>query len=157
MFGDGSGAAALTPEAPQNQNLSRLGFDLTEVPEEVKGDLSMGADRGDIISLSIENIQAGLPGENWISFSSDKENQEMIKNEPAFNTSPAVTEGRVYHTPASTFRLDYFSANILVDSIVEQFSKSCVAAFLVEVLSKSCAILVVAQGFSGFLGSCLWT
>ncbi|MDN6263517.1 Fe2+-enterobactin ABC transporter substrate-binding protein [Corynebacterium casei] len=123
VFGDGSGAAALTPEAPQNQILSRLGFDLTEVPEEVKGDLSMGADRGDIISLAIENIQAGLPGENWILVSSDKENQEMIQNEPAFNTSPAVKEGRVYHTPASTFRLDYFSANILVDSIVEQFAK----------------------------------
>ena len=61
----------------------------------------------------------------------------------------------LYHTPASTFRLDYFSANILVDSIVEQFSKSCVAAFLVEVLSKSCAILVVAQGFSGFWAAVL--
>jgi len=47
----------------------------------------------------------------------------MIQNEPAFKTFPAVKDGHVYHTPASTFRLDYFSANILVDSIVEQFAK----------------------------------
>lgn len=123
VFGDASGAAALTLESPQNQIFSRLGFDLTEVPEEVKGNLSMGSDRGDIINLSMENIQAGLPGDTWISVASDEEARKIVDDNAAFSSAPAVKEGRLYETPSSTFRLDYYSANILVDSIVEQFKK----------------------------------
>lgn len=123
VFGDGEGAAALTPEAPQNQILSRLGFDLTEVPEDIKGDTSMGKDRGDIISLALENVPAGLPGDNWISVSNSKDKEEELRSQPAFSTAPAVVGDRLYTTPPSTFRLDYFSANILLDSILEQFGK----------------------------------
>ena len=72
----------------------------------------MGKDRGDIISLALENVQAGLPGDNWISVSNSKDKEEELRSQPAFST-----------TPPSTFRLDYFSANILLDSILEQFGK----------------------------------
>ncbi|QPK78570.1 Fe2+-enterobactin ABC transporter substrate-binding protein [Corynebacterium lizhenjunii] len=123
IFPDGSGAAALTKEAPQSQILARLGFNLAEIPEEVKGDTSMGKDRGDIVKLSMENIQKGLPGDNWVVIASDDKSKAAIANEPAFNTSPAVKNGKVFHTPADTFRLDYFSANVLLDSLIEQFSK----------------------------------
>lgn len=104
-------------------SLSRLSFDLTEVPEDVKGDTSMGKDRGDIIGLALEYVQAGLPGDNWISVSNSKDREEDLWSQPAFSTAPAVVEGRLYTTAPSTFRLDYFSANILLDSILEQFGK----------------------------------
>ncbi|MDO4927829.1 MAG: Fe2+-enterobactin ABC transporter substrate-binding protein [Corynebacterium sp.] len=122
VFGDGSGAAALTEEAPQSQVLERLGFELTEIPDEVKGNTEMGADRGDMVNLSLENIQAGLPGTVWIVIAGDETSREVIESEPAFNTSLAVENDQVYYTPGETFRLDYFSAVMLLDSIQEQFA-----------------------------------
>ena len=83
----------------------------------------MGKDRGDIISLVLENVQAGLPGDNWISVSNSKDKEEELRSQFAFSTAPAVVGDRLYTTPPSTFRLDYFSANILLDSILEQFGK----------------------------------
>ncbi|KAB1502847.1 Fe2+-enterobactin ABC transporter substrate-binding protein [Corynebacterium sp. 320] len=123
VFPDGSGAAALTKESPQSQILSRLGFTLADIPDEVKGDTSMGKDRGDIVKLSMENIQKGLPGDTWISVASNEKTKKTIESEPAFNTSPAVKNGKLYHTPGETFRLDYYSAMLLLDSIEQQFKK----------------------------------
>lgn len=123
VFGDGSGAAALTEQAPQVQILKALGFTMATIPDSVKGDTSMGADRQDIINLSLENIQAGLPGDNWIAVSADDAAKEQIKNDGAFNTSEAVKNGKVFTTPGETFRLDYYSANIMLDSLKSSFGK----------------------------------
>lgn len=95
-------------------SLSRLGFDLTEVPEDIKGDTSMGKGRGDIISLALEYVQAGLSSDNWISVSNSKDSEEELWSQPVFSTAPAVVEDRLYTPPPSTFHLDYFQANILL-------------------------------------------
>lgn len=123
VFGDGSGAAALTEQAPQVQILTALGFTMAPIPDSVKGDTSMGKDRQDIVNLSLENIQAGLPGDNWIAVSADDAAKEQIKNDRAFNTSEAVKNGKVFTTPGETFRLDYYSANIMLDSLESSFGK----------------------------------
>ena len=68
-------------------------------------------------------VQAGLPSDNWILVSHSKDKEDELRSQPAFSTAPAVVEDRLYTTPPSTFRLDYFSANILLDSILEQFGK----------------------------------
>ncbi|WP_237235243.1 Fe2+-enterobactin ABC transporter substrate-binding protein [Rothia nasisuis] len=124
IFGDGSGAAALTEDAPQVQLLTSLGFTMAEIPDEVKGDTSMGADRKDIVNLSLENVQKGLLGENWIAVAADDTAREALENEQAFSTSAAVTAGKIYTTPGETFRLDYYSAQIMLDSLEETFSQS---------------------------------
>lgn len=123
VFGDGSGAAALTEAAPQVQVMQELGFTMAQTPESVKGDTSMGADRKDIVNLSMENIQKGLPGENWVVISADDFARGEIADNKAFNTSAAVTAGNVVYTPGETFRLDYYSATMLVDSLLESYAK----------------------------------
>ncbi|AWT27437.1 Ferrienterobactin-binding periplasmic protein [Corynebacterium provencense] len=123
VFGDGSGAAALTDQASQVDVLKSLGFTMAAIPDSMKGDTSMGADRKDIIQLSLENVQNGLTGKNWIVVSADDKAKDMIKNDKAFNTAPAVKEGRVAYTPGETFRLDYYSATMLVDSLHDSFKK----------------------------------
>ncbi|QNV38314.1 Fe2+-enterobactin ABC transporter substrate-binding protein [Rothia terrae] len=123
VFGDGSGAAALTEEAPQVQILTSLGFTMAEIPEDVKGDTSMGADRQDIVNLSLENVQKGLTGDNWIAVSADDVAKDQIKNDPAFNTAAAVKDGKVYYTPGETFRLDNYSAHIMLDSLEQSFAQ----------------------------------
>jgi ferric enterobactin transport system substrate-binding protein len=123
VFGDGSGAAALTEEASQVQIMNELGFQMATIPDSVKGDTSMGADRKDIVNLSMENVQKGLTGQNWIVVSADDKAKAQIKDDKAFNTAPAVKAGKVAYTPGETFRLDYYSAIMLVDSLVESFGK----------------------------------
>ncbi|MDK7138429.1 Fe2+-enterobactin ABC transporter substrate-binding protein [Corynebacterium simulans] len=123
VFGDGSGAAALTHKAAQSQLLERLGFTLTDIPEQVKGDTSMGKSRGDIVQLSLENVQKGLPGESWIVVAGDKKTQATMEKEQAFNTSPAYKNKQVYFLPGETFRLDYFSAQLMLDSLAKQFAE----------------------------------
>lgn len=122
VFGDGTGAAALTKESPQVQVLTSLGFSMADIPEEVKGDTSMGQ-RQDIIKLSAENVQKGLPGDNWVVVAADQASHDAISNDQAFSTAPAVTQGKVSYTPPSTFRLDYYSALILLDSLKENYKK----------------------------------
>lgn len=123
VFGDGSGAAALTDKAPQVQVMTALGFTMAPIPDEVKGDTSMGADRLDMVNLSLENIQKGLTGTSWVVVSADKLARETVIGNKAFSTAPAVTEGKVWYTPGETFRLDFYSATMLVDSLVESFQK----------------------------------
>lgn len=123
VFTDGSGAAALTEHSPQVQVLTELGFTLATIPDEVKGNTEMGADRQDMVNLSVENIQRGLPGENWVVIAADAASQDMIENNKAFNTAPAVVDKKTTYTPGETFRLDYYSATMLVDSLKESFKK----------------------------------
>lgn len=118
---DDTGAAALTDESPQVQILSRLGFAMAEVPDEVKGDTSLGKDRKDIVNLSKENVQKGLLGTVWICVAADDFARNAVENDPAFNTSAAVKSGDVHFTPGETFRIDYYSAMILLDSLEESF------------------------------------
>ncbi|QIK83676.1 Fe2+-enterobactin ABC transporter substrate-binding protein [Sanguibacter sp. HDW7] len=123
VFGDGSGAAALTDKAPQVQVMTSLGFTMATIPDSVKGDTSMGADRQDMVNLSLENIQKGLTGTSWVVVSADDLARETVAGNKAFSTAPAVSEGKVWYTPGETFRLDYYSATMLVDSLVESFPK----------------------------------
>lgn len=122
VSGDGTrGAAALTDVSPQVQLLKDLGFTMATVPEEVKGDTSMG-ERNDIVRLSPENVQKGLTGSNWVVVAADDQAKEAITGNPAFSTAPAVVEGRVAYTPATTFRLDYYSALEMLDSLKESYA-----------------------------------
>lgn len=123
VFGDGSGAAALTKDSPHVQILQELGFRMAEIPESVKGNTSMGADRKDIVNLSMENIQKGLTGDNWLVVSADKLARESIATNPAFSTAPAVVAGKVQYTPGETFRLDYYSAGVMLDSLAKSYAK----------------------------------
>lgn len=123
VFGDGTGAAALTEHAPHVQILKDLGFTMAMIPDSVMGDTSMGKDRQDIINLSPENVRAGLIGDNWIAVSADAKAKEQIQHDPAFNTADAVRNGKVFTTPGETFRLDYYSANIMLDSLEASFAR----------------------------------
>lgn len=116
------GAAALTDKAPQSQLLEQLGFRLAPVPDEVKGKTTLGK-RSDIIELSNENIQKGLTGDVWIGVGMGDIGKKQMESNPAFTRSKQFKEGKIYITPKDTFRFDYYSANIFLDSIVKQFKK----------------------------------
>lgn len=121
IFGGGSGVAALTHEAPHTRILEQIGFDVTDIPEDLKGDTSMGANRPDIVSLAFENVTRGLPGDIWIIVGVTPDNVEIFENTPILSESQQNKDGNVHFTPGETFRLDYYSAMMMLDSIEESF------------------------------------
>lgn len=123
VYGDGSGAGALTEVSPQVQLLKDLGFTIAEVPDEVKGSDALEDERKDMVDLSLENIQKGLPGDLWIVVGADEMTMEQLRDNKAFSEARQVKDGDYITTPSDTFRFDYFSALSFLDSIEEQFSK----------------------------------
>ena len=120
--GGGEGAAAiLTGVSPQVQILAELGFTMAEIPDEVKGDTSMGQ-RQDIVKVSLENVQKGVTGDNWVVVASGGETERIVSSNAAFSTAAAYRAGRVAYLPSSTFRLDYYSALIMIDSLEESYA-----------------------------------
>ena len=109
--GGGEGAAAiLTGVSPHVQ-----------IPDEVKGDTSMGQ-RQDIVKVSLENVQKGVTGDNWVVVASGGETERIVSSNAAFSTAAAYRAGRVAYLPSSTFRLDYYSALIMIDSLEESYA-----------------------------------
>ena len=122
--GDGTkGANAFTDEAPQVQLLKDLGFTIATVPDDVKGDQSMG-ERKDIIQLSPENVQAGLTGENWVVIAADETAKTAVTSNETFSSAAPVTGGKVQYMPPSSFRLDYYSALEMLDAVQKAYPKA---------------------------------
>ena len=122
--GDGTkGANAFTEEAPQVQLLKDLGFTIATVPDNVKGDQSMG-DRKDIVQLSPENVQAGLTGENWVVIAADETAKNAVTSNETFSSAAPVTGGKVQYMPPSSFRLDYYSALEMLDAVQKAYPKA---------------------------------
>ena len=122
--GDGTkGANAFTEEAPQAQLLKDLGFTIATVPDDVKGDQSMG-DRKDIVQLSPENVQAGLTGENWVVIAADETAKNAVTSNETFSSAAPVTGGKVQYMPPSSFRLDYYSALEMLEAVQKAYPKA---------------------------------
>ena len=122
--GDGTkGANAFTEEAPQVQLLKDLGFTIATVPDDVKGDQSMG-ERKDIVQLSPENVQAGLTGENWVVIAADETAKTAVTSNETFSSAAPVTGGKVQYMPPSSFRLDYYSALEMLDAVQKAYPKA---------------------------------
>lgn len=122
IFGDDSGVAALTPESPHARILKDVGFELAEIPSGLVGNTEMGADRGDMINLSFENVERGLTGDTWIVVGADENNKKTFSQRSVLEKSAQNQEGRVHFLPSETFRLDYYSALMMLGSIEEQFA-----------------------------------
>ncbi|AWT24987.1 Ferrienterobactin-binding periplasmic protein [Corynebacterium provencense] len=122
IFGDDSGVAALTPESPHTRILKDVGFETSEIPSELGGNTEMGADRGDMINLSFENVERGLTGDTWIVVGADETNMVTFSQQSVLEESAQNREGRVHFLPSETFRLDYYSALMMLDSLEEQFA-----------------------------------
>lgn len=119
-YEDGRGVNLWTPESAQGKLLTELGFSLAMPPADVHGGTSMGK-RNDIIQLTGENMAAGLTGKTMILFSSDDETVQKVEaNQFLIHLEP-VSAKRVYSMGPDTFRLDYYSASNMLNSIERDF------------------------------------
>ncbi len=118
----GGTANVWTPESAQGQLLTELGFTLATVPNGLQASTSMGK-RHDIIQLSGENLPEGLNGQTLLLFSADASVIDKVRANPLLSHLPAVQHQRLYAMGNDTFRLDYYSANNMLNHIEHDFSK----------------------------------
>ncbi|NHV07656.1 Fe2+-enterobactin ABC transporter substrate-binding protein [Cronobacter turicensis] len=114
------GANLWTAESAQGKLLGQLGFTLAPPPT-AHGLTSMGK-RHDIIQLGGENLAAGLNGETLFLFAADDKDAAALMRDPLLAHLPAVKNKRVYALGTETFRLDYYSASLLLKRLETLFN-----------------------------------
>ncbi|MEO3989587.1 Fe2+-enterobactin ABC transporter substrate-binding protein [Pseudocitrobacter sp. Cyp-38S] len=110
-----------TTESAQGKLLKQLGFTLATLPGGLHASQSQGK-RHDIIQLGGENLAAGLNGESLFLFAGDQKDSDAIYANPLLSHLPAVQHKQVYALGTETFRLDYYSAMLVLERLSALFS-----------------------------------
>lgn len=114
------GSWAFTPESPQGDLLTSLGFDYAPVIKEFVSDGKAG--RG-VSILTSENTAAGLADAEtlFVVAMGGGDPVAPFVADPLLANQPAVAGDRVYSLGSQAFRLDYYSAKQTVELLVETF------------------------------------
>ena len=110
-----------TKESAQGQLLEQLGFTLADMPGGLHASQSQGK-RHDIVQLGGENLAAGLNGQSLFLFAGDQKDADAINANPLLAHLPAVEGKRVYPLGTETFRLDYYSAVLVLQRLAALFA-----------------------------------
>ncbi len=92
------------------------------LPEDIENaDKGTMAGRADVVPpAGVENLSRALPGTVTFIISADESAEERMKTDTLLaETPPSVQSGRIYALGFDSFRLDYYSANNVVDRIVD--------------------------------------
>ncbi|MEC5344975.1 Fe2+-enterobactin ABC transporter substrate-binding protein [Brenneria populi] len=121
-YEDGRGVNLWTAASAQGQLLHELGFQLAPLPADIKTETTQGK-RRDIVQISGENMADGLGGKSLLLFSADDRTVYRVIGNPFLSHLEPVIKNQVWPMGLDTFRLDYYSANNMLDSIERYFHK----------------------------------
>ncbi len=111
------GIGLFMPESPQGAILADLGFEYLEVPTELASQT-----RADASFFTAENTPVVLEDvQTLFAIPVGGDPSEAITADPLLANQPAIANDELYIVPVTSFRLDYYSATLLVDYLVEQF------------------------------------
>ncbi|SAC67597.1 iron-enterobactin transporter periplasmic binding protein [Enterobacter cloacae] len=105
-----------TAESAQGKLLHQLGFTLADLSAGLQTSTSQGK-RHDIIQLGGENLATGLNGEGLFVFAGDQKDVAAIYANPLLAHLPSVKNKRVWALGTETFRLDYYSAMLVLQRL----------------------------------------
>ena len=109
-----------TAESAQGKLLHQLGFTLADLPAGLQTSTSQGK-RHDIIQLGGENLATVLNGEGLFVFAGDEKDVAAIYANPLLAHLPSVKNKRVWALGTETFRLDYYSAMLVLQRLNAMF------------------------------------
>ncbi|MGF7122949.1 Fe2+-enterobactin ABC transporter substrate-binding protein [Rhodococcus sp. BE178] len=110
-----------TTESAQGRLATRLGLTLATLPTEITG-AGAEAGRSDIVAVNAENLPLALTGATTFIINAQQPGADRMKADPTLAAVPSVQRGAVYPLDYDSFRLDYYSANNVVDRIVAALS-----------------------------------
>ena len=103
--------------SPHAELLDSLGFTIVAAPDDL--DTSEQA-RNDFAFLSVENAVATLTADTVLLISGGDDTLESLVNEPVFANAPAIQSGQVYPLGETSFRIDYYSALDIAQTLVSE-------------------------------------
>jgi ferric enterobactin transport system substrate-binding protein len=121
-YQDDTGANIWTSESAQGRLLQELGFTLADIPESVKGNISMGI-RHDIIIATGERFPDAVTGNTTLLFSASSDREQAFIDNPYLHETSSVQNKQVFAVGDDTFRLDYYSATNLLKRLQALFGR----------------------------------
>ncbi|WIY83583.1 Fe2+-enterobactin ABC transporter substrate-binding protein [Propionimicrobium sp. PCR01-08-3] len=106
---------------PHAQLLEELGFTIEDPNPEWH--TQEGGLRNDFVVASYENLTE-LTAETTFILSQDNEGAKAFLEDASLANVPSVADGQVYGLGKNSFRIDYYSATEIVDSILENFGNA---------------------------------
>lgn len=119
------GVNFMTGESAQGRIIEELGWDLDVPGEGVARTDGDYAGRTDVVQVTDENLDKGLTGRTIFATNADADNpvSDQLKEKPTARNTYAVENDRIFEFSAETFRIDYYSAMVMLDQIEEYFAK----------------------------------
>ncbi|WP_300005807.1 Fe2+-enterobactin ABC transporter substrate-binding protein [uncultured Cedecea sp.] len=117
VYSPGSHSANLwTTESAQGQLLEQVGFTLAPIPDGLRVSTSQGK-RQDIVQLGGEVLASGLNGQGLMLFAGNQNDVDAIYANPLLAHLPSVENKRVWTLGTESFRLDYYSAMLILQRL----------------------------------------
>jgi len=104
------------PESAQARVLAEMGFDVTGIPEDLRG-MVQASREFDFVSH--ENLPAAITGDTIFLLAADADDVQTVMADPVLANLPAVQAGRVYPLGPTSFRVDYYSGQDIIDTVAE--------------------------------------
>ncbi|MGN0097403.1 MAG: Fe2+-enterobactin ABC transporter substrate-binding protein [Corynebacterium sp.] len=119
------GVNFMTGESAQGRIITELGWDLDVPGKDVVRTDGDYAGRTDVVQVTDENLDKGLTGKTVFATNADADNpvSEQLKEKPTARDTYAVKNDRIFEFGAETFRIDFYSAMLMLDQIEEYFKK----------------------------------
>lgn len=116
------GANVWTEYSAHGKLLNALGFELAAVPHGIAAN-KLDDSRKDIVQLNAdENFASAITGASILLFSADEKKVKQIKSDRFLAHLTPISQAQVYALGLDSFRLDYYSANNLLDLMKTKFS-----------------------------------
>lgn len=108
------------PISAQAQVLADLGFVVTGLPDEMRGRVQESREYD---FISHENLAAGITGDSVFLLNGTPDIVRTFLADPVLANVPAVRAGRVYPLGPLSFRVDYYSALDIIDTVAPYFTE----------------------------------
>lgn len=112
-----------TAQSAQGKLLAQLGFSLAPLPQTLLKQQQTQGKRHDIIQLGGENLAAGLNGQTLLLFVADQKDVKAMYDDPLLTHLAPIKNKQVYALGNDNFRLDYYSATLLLKRLAELYPK----------------------------------
>ncbi|TBU98525.1 Fe2+-enterobactin ABC transporter substrate-binding protein [Stutzerimonas kirkiae] len=104
--------------SPHARLLQALGFSVAELPQALAAKVTRSSD---FQFISRENLSAAITGDSVFLLGAGDSDVQAFLADPILANLPAVENRRVYALGASSFRIDYYSGQQMVETVARHF------------------------------------
>lgn len=111
-------------ESAQGQLLEDIGFEVAVPDDEIVDTAGPRGARKDVKTVVPENAPKAITGETVLTMSTTGGDPvEELKNNPLLANNPAIANDAIYLLSPELFRLDFYSAMMMLDELEKHFAK----------------------------------